>query len=140
MTANDNPNDALRPKEAAFVAALLTHRQVKRAAASIRLSESQAHRLLEKPSVKAAIAAGNDLVLSEAVAIGVSGLTRMLVVLRSIAVDTGQPPSVRVAACRAFIDGTQRLREQAELTERVACLESRLANEPVRQTAPARKR
>jgi hypothetical protein len=142
MAENASQNGALTPRQAAFVAALLTHRRIKRAAAAVGVSERQAHRMLKLPSVQAAIAAGNDLVLSEAVAFGVSGLTRMLVVLRSIAVDTDQPPSVRVGACRAFIDGTERLREQHELTQRVAYLESRVgvANEPSPQTNAVRKR
>lgn len=127
MAQADSTHDTQRgePKRVALIAALAAGEPWRKAGAMVGVSESTVARRMREPGFKAEVVAAR--------AVLVEGVLGRLAAVAQRAVDTldaaldAEHPAVRVSAARAIIENLVRVREQVELSERVAELEARLA-------------
>lgn len=122
-------NDTLRPKQGAFVAALLVHPTIEAAAEAAGISRRTAHRYLELEPVKAALVRSLDDAMGQATRRAVAAMTEAIQTLEAIHTDGAQPTGARVSAARAILDAGPRLREALDLAERVSALEQQMARD-----------
>ena len=122
-------NDTLRPKQGAFVSALLVHPTIEAAADAAGISRRTAHRYLELEVVKAALVRSLDAAMGQATRRAVAAMTQAIRTLEAIHTDGAQPTGARVSAARAILDAGPRLREALDLAERVSALEQQMARD-----------
>ena len=114
-------NDTLSPRQARFVAAILTAPSVRDAAKRAEIGEKTAWRYLKNSAVKAAISGQVDSMLTMASAQGAQDLVTALATLRAV-MATGAEPQ-RVAAAGRILANVPRIIEQEDILERLAKLE-----------------
>ena len=119
----------LTRKQTAFVVALVNARTVESAAEASGISRRTAHRYLERPIVKAALASALDEALGHATRAAVGAMRSAVSTLEAIQQDEGLSPGVRVSAARAILEAGPRLREALDLAERVSALEQEMARD-----------
>ena len=117
------------PKDAELAAELARGRSYRDAGAAVGLSAATVARRMARPSFAAAVRDARDRFMAEALASAVSSASAAVAVLRDIAENTRVPPGVRVRAAIGLLQTAIKLREQYDLTERVAALET-AANTP----------
>jgi transcriptional regulator with PAS, ATPase and Fis domain len=116
----------LSPRQRRFVAAMLTARTVREAAATVGVTERTGLKYLANPAVKRALGQALDDALGQATRQVVKAMTGALETLKEIHQDPGAPTGARVSAARAILDAGPKLREALELAERVTALEESL--------------
>lgn len=116
----------LRPRQRRFVAAMLTARTVREAAAAVGVTERTGLKYLANPAVKRALGQALDDALGQATRQVVKAMTGALDTLEEIHQDLDAPAGSRVSAARAILDAGPKLREALDLAERVTALEQSL--------------
>lgn len=116
----------LSPRQRRFVAAMLTARTVREAAAAVGVTERTGLKYLANPAVKRALGQALDDALGQATRQVVKAMTGALDTLEEIHQDPDAPTGARVSAARAILDAGPKLREALDLAERVTALEQSL--------------
>ena len=115
-----------RRDPAVLVAALAAGRTIRDAAREAGVSERTARRRAGDPAFAAAVRGLRDRTLRDtaaALAAQAGATVRALAALR----DNADSEAVRLGACRALLEATLKVREAADLEERVSALESEMA-------------
>ena len=115
----------LSPRQAAFVATLVSGASKQEAAARAGVSERCGRRWLGMPQVKQALAAAVDEALAGATRRTVAAMGEALHTLEEISSDREQPAAARVSAAGRILESGPKLRDAFELAARVAELEAR---------------
>jgi transposase len=116
----------LRPRQAAFVSAMLLGKNITEAAAAVGVRRQTASRWLTEPAVSRALDLGGDESIRSAARRSVAAMRGALLTLERIHNDLDMPPGVRVSAARGILAVGPQLWESLELADRVAVLEMRL--------------
>lgn len=118
--------DSLTPKQAAFIAALMTSSTLEQAAEISGISARTGRRYLRNAAVKAALSAALDDAMGQAARRAVAAMTSAVDTLDGIHRDPAAVVGARVSAARAILEAGPKLREAMDLAERVAALEDKL--------------
>lgn len=116
----------LTAKQHAAIAALLTARDVRAAAHASGVGPRTLYRWIELPHFAAALQAAQDELIDGATRRLATLLGSAAVTMAEIMADKGNSPGVRLRAAEAVISNHMRLREYADLAERVEALEEAL--------------
>lgn len=128
-------NDSRRRGDAAFIAGLAAGSSVIAAAERAGISEATAHRRLRDPSFRRQLDEARAEIVARAVAALTAASVEAVQALRALL--HSDLDFARLAAARAILELGVRMREQHDLTERVAALEAALE---VRKEEPWRPR
>jgi hypothetical protein len=124
MATSGNPIEKLTPDQVQAVAALLSSKDIKTAAAKSGCGETTLHRWLrEDADFKAALQAAEAELIDQAVRMLAGGAGDAIGVLVAIMNNKKVNHGVRVRAAKVVIDQLVKLREYSELEERIAALE-----------------
>lgn len=117
---------AFSPAKRRLIAAMLSERDVRSAAAKAKVSERSAHRWMHEPAFKAELEAAERQAIDGAI-LQLAGLSGSAVqALRQVMSDGEAPAGSRVAAANAALGRLLDLRELSELESRLAAIESKL--------------
>lgn len=118
--------DMLTPREARAIEALLAGAGLDGAAAAAGVGLRTFRRWRARETFRRALSAASAAAIEDA-ATALAGANSVAVqVLRDVASDVEAPEAVRVAAARAILEATLRMREAVEIEHRLAALEERM--------------
>jgi transposase-like protein len=121
--------DDLPTRQSKAIAALLTARDVKSAAETAGVSESTLHRWLDQDQAfRAALKAAEKQAIDTAVRRLAGTANTALSVVLSIMADKTVSATVRLRAALGVLEHLVKLREWADLEERITVLEEQLTN------------
>lgn len=126
MSGKKRKEAAITPRQARFVAALLTCPTIEAAAAAAGITSRTGRNYLAAPDVRRALSAALDDAMGQATRRAVQAMTGALQTLEEVHTDGEAPTAARVSAARAILEAGPRLREALDLAERVAELEERI--------------
>lgn len=126
MTDSDSDNQKLDPGQVQAIAALLTEKDTKSAAAKAGISEATIYRWLrEDTDFKAALHAAEAQLIDQAVRRLAGAANDAIGVLVTIMNNKRAAASVRVRAATVVIEQLVKLRELNNFEERLAAVEAR---------------
>lgn len=126
MAGISNQTKELTPKQTRAIAALLIAKDVASAAKEAGLGERTLHTWLDEPAFRAALKEAEGQAIEAAVR-RLSGTSQYAVgVMLSVMADKSVPASVRLRAAQNVLEQMVKLKQFADLEERVVALEAAL--------------
>lgn len=126
MTANDNPNNELTPKQQRAIDALLSEPTTKGAAETAGCAEVTLHRWLKQPAFQSALKAARAELLEITRTALQSAGKDAVETLKEVMNDTGAKGSERVSAAKAVLEIGLKLQEIFNMGERLKEIENKL--------------
>jgi hypothetical protein len=129
MARNGNQTKELTPKQTRAISALLTAKDVGTAAREAGIGERTLYTWLDEPAFREELKLAERQAI-EAVTRRLAGIaTHALTVITNIMADETTPASVRLRAATTILDQMLKIRELADLEERIAALEALSGNQ-----------
>lgn len=119
-------DNGISTKQKRLIASLLTSPTIEKAAETAGVGERTVYTWLSDVNFRAALREAQDRAIDMAVSRLVGGASEAADVLITIATNTAEKGSTRVAAARAVIEGMGKTMEIRDLAERLAVLEAKV--------------
>ncbi len=122
--AGNGRQHGLSPGQGRAISALLACQSIEQAAKQAGISPRTLHRWLTDPDFQAALTEAEGAAIAEATRRLVGLSDAAITTVASLMLDKGASPTVRLRAATSVLDYLLRLRELANVEERLAALEA----------------